>query len=152
MGLLKKLNWIILNSSSKYCCCLVAQLCPTLFMTPWTVVCQAPLSSTVFWSLLKSISIKLVMLSSISSSAVSFSFCLHSFPTWGSFPMSRIFASGGQSIRNSILASVLPVNIQGWFPLLLTAFISLLSKGLSRVLQHHNLKASILWLTALFMV
>ena len=69
----------------------------------------------------------------ISSSAVPFSSCLQSFPASGSFPMSRLFASGGQSIGASASATVLPMNIQGRFPLGLTGFISLLSKGLSRV-------------------
>ena len=68
----------------------------------------------------------------ISSSVTPFS-CLQSFPASGSFPVSWSFTSGGQSIRASALASVLPVNIQGWFPLGLTGLISLLSKGLSRV-------------------
>ena len=63
----------------------------------------------------------------ISSSATLF-FCLQSFPASGSFPVSRLFASGGQSIGASASASVLPVNIQGWFPLGLTGLISLLSK------------------------
>ena len=67
----------------------------------------------------------------ISSSAALFSFCLQSFPEAGSFPMSWLFASTGQSIRASTLASVLPMNNQGWFPLGLTGLISLLSKGLS---------------------
>ena len=60
----------------------------------------------------------------------------------GSFPMSQTLVSGGQSTR--ALALVLWMNIQSWFPLGLTGLISLLSKGLSRVLQHHNSKASIL--------
>ena len=68
----------------------------------------------------------------ISSSVVPFS-CLQSFPASGSFPMSQFFASGGQSIGASASASVLPLNIQGLFLLGLTGFISLLSKGLSRV-------------------
>ena len=67
----------------------------------------------------------------ISTSAVCFSSCLQSCPASGSFLMSWIFASGGQSIGAS--ASVLSMNIQGWFPLGLTGLISLLSKGLSRV-------------------
>ena len=67
----------------------------------------------------------------ISSSVVPFSSCLQSFPTSGSFPMSWLFPSGGQSV--GVSASVLPVNIQGWFPLRLTGLISLLSKGLSRL-------------------
>ena len=64
----------------------------------------------------------------ISSSATLFSFCLQSFPESGSFPMSQFFASGGQSIGAT--ASVLSMNVQGWFPL---GFFSLQSKGLSRV-------------------
>ena len=86
----------------------------------------------------------------ISSSIALFSFCLQSFPASGSFPMSRLLASGGQSIGAS--ASVLPVNIQGWFPLRLTGLISLLSKGLSSLFQHHSSKALILQHSAFFMV
>ena len=62
-----------------------------------------------------------------------FSSCPQSFPASGSFPMNRLFTSGGQRIGASASASVLPMNIQGWFPLGLTDLISLLSKGLSRV-------------------
>ena len=69
----------------------------------------------------------------ISSSVVPFSSCSQSFPASGSFPVSRLFASGGQSTRVSASASVLPINIQGWFPLGLTGWISLQSKGLSRI-------------------
>ena len=68
----------------------------------------------------------------ISSNVVPFSSCLQSFSSSGSFPMSWLFASGGQSIGVSALASVVPVNIQEWFPLGLTGLI-LLSKGLSKV-------------------
>ena len=68
----------------------------------------------------------------ISSSVVPFS-CLLSFLASGSFPMSWLFTSGGQSIEASDLASVLPVNIQDWFPLGLTGLISFQSRGLSRV-------------------
>ena len=78
----------------------------------------------------------------ISSSAISFSFLLQSFPAWGSFQMSQFFTSGGQSIRVSASASALPVNIPDWFPLGWTGLLSLLSKGLSSLLQHHSLKAS----------
>ena len=59
----------------------------------------------------------------ISSSVVPFSSCIQSFPTSGSFPMSQLFASGDQSIGALVSASVLPVNIQGWFPLGLTALM-----------------------------
>ena len=69
----------------------------------------------------------------ISSSVVPFSSRLQSFPASGPFPMSQFFPSGGQSIGASASASVLPMNIQGWFPLGLTDLISLQSKGLSRV-------------------
>ena len=64
-----------------------------------------------------------------------FSFCLQSFPASGFFPMSQLFTSGDQSIGTSASASVLPMNIQGWFPLRLTGLICLLSKGLSRLLS-----------------
>ena len=71
----------------------------------------------------------------------------------GSFPMSQLFASVGQSIGDSASASVLSMNIQGWFLLesrflLEFGLISLLSKGLSRVLQHHSSKASSFWCSA----
>ena len=69
----------------------------------------------------------------ISSSVVPFSSCLYSFPASGSYLMSQLFASDGQSIGASASASVLPMNIQSWFPLGLTGVISLQSKGLSRV-------------------
>ena len=72
----------------------------------------------------------------ISSSVVPFSSCLQSFPASGSFPMSQFFTSGDQSIRASASASVLPMNIQDWFPLGLTGWISLLSKGLSRAFSN----------------
>ena len=68
----------------------------------------------------------------ISSSLVPFSSCLQSCPASGSFPMSQFFASGGQTIAGSASVSVLPMNIQGWFPLGLPGLISLQSKGLSR--------------------
>ena len=71
-----------------------------------------------------------------SSSVVPFSSCLQSFPASGSFQMSQFFASGAQNTGVSASASVLPVNIQNWFPLGLTSFISLLSKGLSRVFSN----------------
>ena len=71
------------------------------------------------------------------------------FPASGSFPVSRLFTSGGQSIGASALASVLPVNIQDWFPLGLTGLISLQSKGLSRVFSSTT-KASTLWRSAFY--
>ena len=72
----------------------------------------------------------------ISSSVVPFSPCPQSFPASGSFPVSQFFASSSQSIGVSASASVLPVNIQDWFPLGWTSWISLQSKGLSRVFSN----------------
>ena len=91
-------------------------LCPAL--SPWVCSDSCPLSP---WCYL-----------TISSSADPFSFCPQSFPASGSFPVSQLFASGGQSIGALALASVLSMNIQGWFPLGLTGLISLLSKEFSR--------------------
>ena len=85
----------------------------------------------------------------ISSSVVLFSSHLQSFPASGSFPVSQLFASGGQSIGVSASASILPMNIQDWFPLGWTGLISLLSKNL---FQHHSSKASILWCSTFFIV
>ena len=75
----------------------------------------------------------------ISSFVVPFSSCLQSLPASGCFPMSQFFASGGQSIGASASASVLPVDFQDWFPLGLTGWISLQSKGLSRVFSNANI-------------
>ena len=72
----------------------------------------------------------------ISSSVVPFSSHLQSFPASGSFPMSQFFASGGQGIGVSASASVLPMNIQDWFPIGWTGWISLHSKGLSRIFSN----------------
>ena len=76
----------------------------------------------------------------ISSSVVPFSSCLPSFPASGSFLMSQLFASSGESIGGSASASVLPMNIQDWLPLGLTGLISLHSKGLSRVFSNTTLQ------------
>ena len=69
-------------------------------------------------------------------SVIPFSSCLQSFPASGSFTISQLFASGGQSIEISASASVLPINIQNWFPLKWTGLISLQSKRLSRVFSN----------------
>ena len=95
--------------------------------------CSMPdfLSFTISHSLLTLKSSESVIPSTISYSAVPFSFCLQSFPASGSFSMSQL-TSDGQSIGASASASVLPMNIQHWYPLGLTGLISLLSKGLLR--------------------
>ena len=82
-----------------------------------------------------------------SHSVIPFSSCLQSFPASGSFSMSQLFTSGGQSIRVSPSASVLPMNTQDWFPLGLTGLISLLSKVLSRAFSNttvQNINSSVL--------
>ena len=89
----------------------------------------------------------------ISSFFMPFSSRLQPFPATGSFPMSQFFASGGQIIGVSASESSLPMNIQDWFPLGWTGWISLQSKGLPRVFSNtHNSKASNLWFLAFFIV
>ena len=103
------------------------------FVTPQTAACQASLSFTTPGVGSDSCPLSRWCHPTISSSVTPFSSCPHSFPISGSFPMSQLFASGRQSIEVSTSASVLPLNIQGRFPLGWTGLISLLSKGLSRV-------------------
>ena len=87
-----------------------------------------------------------------SSSVAYFSSCPHSSPASGPFPMSQLFASGGQTVGASALVISHPTNIQGWFPLGLTGLISLLSKGLSRVFSSTTvLKHQFFWRSASFM-
>ena len=104
-----------------------------LFATPWTAACQASLSFTVSQSLLKLLSIESVI---PCDHLVPFSSCPPSFLSSGSFPMSWLFTSGGQNIGAAASASVLTVNIQGWFPLGVTGLISLQLKCLSRVFSN----------------
>ena len=112
----------------------VQSLCPVrLFATPWIAAHQASLFVTTARACSNSCSLSQWCHPTISSSVSPFSSCLQSFPASGSFPISQLFTSGGWSIRFSALASVLPVNIQGWFLWGLTVLISLLSKGLPRV-------------------
>ena len=121
------------------------------FSTPWTAAHQASLSFTISQSLLKLMSIESVIPSN--HLILCRSLLLPSiFPASGSFLVSQFFASGGQSIGVSASASVLPMNIQDWFPLGWTGWISLQSKGLSSLLQQHSSKASIRWCSDFFMV
>ena len=76
----------------------------------------------------------------ISHSVIPFSSCLQSFLASGSFPMSRLFTSGGQTTGASASVSVFSMNIQGWFPLRLTGLIPLKSKGLSRVFSNTTIQ------------
>ena len=104
-----------------------------LFVTPWTAARQASLSIANSWSLLKFMSIESVMPSNHLILCCPFLLLPSIFPASGSFPMNQLLASGGQSIGVWASTSVLPKNIQDWFPLGLTGWISLQSKGLSRI-------------------
>ena len=112
--------------------CLVQSLsCVWFLATPWTTACQASLSFTNSRSLLKLLSIDSVVLSNHLILCHPLLLLPSIFPASGSFPKRQLFASGGQSIGVSASASVLPMNIQDWFPLGRTGWISLQSKGLS---------------------
>ena len=104
-----------------------------LFVTPWIAACQASLSITNSWSSPKLLSIELVM---PSSHLILCRPLLLLPPIPPSFPMSQLFEWGGQSTGASALASVLPKNTQNWSPLEWTGWISLQSKGLSRVFSN----------------
>ena len=106
-----------------------------LFATSWTAARQASLSFTIFRSLLKLTSIESVMPLSHLNLCHLLLLLPSIPPSIRSFPKSQLFASSGQSIGVSASASVLPMNVQGWLPLGWTDLISLLSKGLSRVLS-----------------
>ena len=127
------ISTIFLDSIYMHCCCFwVTQSYPALCnpmdwsMTGFSVLHHLPVCSD-------SCPLSQWCHPNISSSVAPFSFCLQSFPTSGSFSMSQFFTSGGQSIGTSASTSVLAMNIQDWFPLGLTGWISLQSKGLSRV-------------------
>ena len=136
-----------------YCCLSVPkseQQQLWLFATPWIAGHQASLSFTLrFYSDLCALS--WWCHKTISSSVTPFSYCPQYIPASPFFAMSQFFTSSGQHIEAS--ASVLSGNNQGWFPLGLTGWISLLSRGtLKSLLQHHSLRASILWRLTFFMV
>ena len=110
-----------------------------LFVIPWTTECQASLSITNTQSLLKLMSIDdghVWCHPTISSSVIPFASHLQSFPASGSFPVCQLFSSGGQRAGVSASASVLPMTTQDRFPLGWTGWISLQSKGLSRVFSN----------------
>ena len=107
-----------------------------LFATPWTATCHASLSYTVSQSFLKLMSIELMMPSNHLILCCPLLLLPSIFPASGSFQMSQFFTSGGQSIGVCASSSVLSVNVQGRFALGLTGWISLHSKGLSRVFSN----------------
>ena len=107
-----------------------------LLATPWTASCQASLSITNSRSHPNLCPSSWWCHPIISSSGVPFFSCPQSFPASGSFQTSQLFASGGKSIGVSASTSVLPMNIQDWSPIGWTGWISLQSKGLSRVFSN----------------
>ena len=122
-----------------------------LFVTPWLKQGRPPCPSPTPGVYSNSCPLSRWYHPIISSSVVPFSSCLQSFPASGSFQMCQFFASGGQSIGVSVSASVFPVNIQDWFHLGLVVWISLQSKGLSRVfsnttVQKHQLLSAQIFL------
>ena len=110
------------------------------FVTQWTAARQASLSFTICQKFVKLMAIESVMPSNHLVLCRTFFSCLWSFPVSGSFPISLFFASGGQSIEASASASVLPMNIQDWFPLGLIGLISMQSRGLSRVFYNTSVQ------------
>ena len=112
-----------------------------LFVTPWTAAHQASCPSPTPRVYPNSCPLNWWYHPTISSSVIPFS-CLQSFPASGSFPMSQFFMTGSQSIGASASASVLPMNIQDWFSLGWTGWISLQSKGLSRVFSNTTQESS----------
>ena len=104
-----------------------------LFVTPWTAARQASLSTPFPGVYSNSCPLSQWCHPTVSSSVIPFSSCLQSFPASGSFQMGQLFSSGSQIIGVSASTSFLPMNIQDWFPLGWTGWISLQFKGLSRV-------------------
>ena len=110
--------------------------CVRLFVTPWTAALQAFLSITNSEEFTQTHTLSRWCHPTISSFVVPFSSCPQSFPASGSFPMSQLFISGGQIIGVLASTSDLPINTQDWSPLGWTGWISLQSKGLSRVFSN----------------
>ena len=126
-------HWIMIAIS--FCCCSVASHV-RLFATPWSAARQAPLPSTISWSLFKFISIESVMPSNHLILCHPLLLLPSTFPSIRVFANELAFHIRCQSTAASASASVLPMNIQGWFPLGLTGFVSLQSKGVSRVFSN----------------
>ena len=121
-------------------------------VTPWTAAHQTSLSFTISWGLLNSRPWVIDVIQAFHSLLPPSPPALN-LPALEYCPMRGPFALGGQSTGASALTSVLPMNIQGRFPVGLTALISLQSKAYSKsLLQHHNSKASVLWHSAFFIV
>ena len=126
--------WIVIQSLSHV----------WLFATPWTEHARLPCPSLSAVVCSNSCALSWWYHPTILSSVIPFSTCPQSFSAWEPFPMGLLFASGGQSIWVSASSSVLPMNIQDWFPLGWTGLISLQARGLSRevLIWNWNLRAS----------
>ena len=147
------------HSSAIYVCMVWVCVCPTyfssvqslscvwLFATPWIAACQASLSITNSQVHPNSCPSSQWCHPAISSSVIPFFSWPQSLPASGSFPTSQLFAWGGQSIGVSASASVLPMNTQGWSPSEWTGWISLQSKGFSRVFSNTTVQKH--WSSAL---
>ena len=136
IGILYLLRYCSHTLFSFCCCCSVAQLCPTLCDPHGLQQARLPCPSSSPGACSTSCPLNQWWHPTISSSVIPFSSCLQSFPASGSFPMSWLFASGGQSIGTSASASVPPMNIQDWFRLGLAGLNSLQPQGLSRVFSN----------------
>ena len=124
-----------------------------LFVTPWTTHIRFPCPSLSPGACSHSCPLTLWCHPTVSSFVAHFFSCPQSFPASGSFPVSQLLTSGGQSTGASDLASVLPMNIQGWFPLGLDWFdLHVVQGTLKSLLQPYSSKASILQCSVFFMI
>ena len=146
-------NWKMGLVQRICCCCSVVKLCLTLCEPMGLQHARLPCPSLFPRVCSNSCPLNPWCRLTISSSVAPFSSCPQSFPASGSFPLSQLLTSGGQSIRALASSTVFPMNIQGWFPVGLTGFDVLDVQGtLKSLLQYHNSKASVLWLSAFFRV
>ena len=129
----------------------VTQSCPTL-CDPMDCSARLPCPSPTLEAYSNSYSLSLWSHPTLWSSIVPFSSCLQSFPASGSFPVSQFFTLGGQITGVSASATVLPMNIQDWFPLKWTGWICIQSKGLLTVFSNNRVKKCHLWCSAFFVV
>ena len=130
-------NWVVTVHFSQS---IHSLSCVWLFATPWTAAHQASLSITISQSLLKLMSIELVMPSSHLILYCPLLLPPSVFPTLRAFSNGKFFTSGGQSFGVSASISVLPMSIQDWFHLGWTGLIALQSKGLSRVFSNTTIQ------------
>ena len=135
------------------CCCFQSLSCVWLFTTPWTAACSPSLCFVTSQSLLKLMPIESVMPSNHLILCRPLLLLPSVSPSIKVFANESVLPESGQSIGASASATVLPMNIQDWFPLVWTGWISLQSKGLSKsLIQHLSSKASILWHSAFYIV